>query len=365
MPTETSTRFSELVGTPFLLFDHSLSDANERKIKSAYRKLSLKYHPDKCKTEECKAKFIDIQKAYDVLSDENQRRVYDNKGEAGLEEREKQQQQGGGGFDPFGGIFGHPFGFGQRQRNQDTQVQLRVGLEDLYNGREIEISVRRDVICKACRGTGADDPDHVHKCPVCGGTGVQMVRRQLAPGFVTQMQQQCSKCGGRGTIFDHVCPKCKGHKLVQENHSLTVTIERGMNDNEQITFENEGNQHPDLDPGNIIVVLQQLPHSLFTREGDNLRMKMSITLKEALLGWRKTVKHLDQHIVEVGKSGITKPGMCVFCVLEAVGEVIRIEGEGMPQHNFPSQKGDLFVTITVVMPTSLSNKQKEMIQNYL
>ncbi|KAK8795703.1 hypothetical protein WA158_000359 [Blastocystis sp. Blastoise] len=328
-------------------------DAKESAIKRAYRKLSLQYHPDKCKTEECKAKFIDIQKAYDVLSDDNQRRVYDNKGEAGLEEREK-QKQGGGGFDPFGGLFGNHFGFGgNRQRNQDTQLSLNVALEDLYNGREFEIKINRQVICKKCRGTGADDPDHVHKCPVCNGSGVQLVRRQLAPGFVTQMQQTCQKCGGKGTIFDHVCPICRGNKLVQETHPLTVTIERGMANGQQLTFENEGNQHPDLDPGNVIVVLQQLNHRIFTRDGDNLKMNMSITLKEALLGWRKTFNHLDGRIVEAGKDSITKPG-----------EVIRLEGEGMPQHNFPSQKGDLFITVTVVMPKSLSNKQKEVVQQF-
>ena len=132
--------------------------------------------------------------------------------------------------------------------------------------------------------------------------------------------------------------------------TITVDIERGMKDGEQITFEHEGNQHPDLDPGHVVVVLQQRKHATFTRDNNDLRMNYSISLKDALLGWRSHVTHLDGHRVEFGKEGITKPG-----------EVLKVEGEGMPVHKFPSQKGDLYITITVVMPKSLTEKQKSVI----
>ena len=321
--------------------------ASESQIKRAYRKLSLKYHPDKCKTDECKTKFIDIQAAYDCLSDENKRRVYDMKGEEGVEEREKQGSQQG--FNPFADIFGFG-GFGGKQRNQDMQATVPVSLEDLYNGREMNFSINRQELCEHCHGTGADDPEHVHTCPVCKGSGVILQRVQLAPGFVQQVQQPCRKCGGKGKTYDKPCHVCHGNKLVTKPHMISVEIERGMQDGEQITFEHEGNQHPDLDPGHVIIVLQQKKHPLFTRDGNDLRMNFSISLKDALIGWKSHLTHLDGHRVEFGKEGITKPG-----------EVLKIEGEGMPVHKFPSQKGDLYITITVVMPKSLNDKQKEAI----
>lgn len=292
---------------------------------------------------------MDIQDAYDTLSDDNKRRVYDAQGEEGVEEREKRGQQQG--FNPFADLFGFGGGFGGKQRNKDMQATLPVTLEDLYNGREINVNIEREELCDHCHGTGADDPDHIHTCPVCKGQGVTLQRIQLAPGFVQQVQQPCQKCGGKGKIYDKACHVCHGQKLVRKQHTLSVDIERGMQDGEQITFEHEGNQHPDLDPGHVIVVLQQRKHNLFTRDGNNLRMGFTISLKDALLGWKSSIKHLDGHVVEFGKEGITKPG-----------EVIKIEGEGMPVHNFPSQKGDLFVTITVAMPKSLNKKQKEAIE---
>ena len=143
---------------------------------------------------------------------------------------------------------------------------------------------------------------------------------------------------------------CHGRKLVSKPHTITVDIERGMKDGDEIRFEHEGNQHPDLDPGHVVVVLQQRKHATFTRDNNDLRMNYSISLKDALLGWRSHVTHLDGHRVEFGKEGITKPG-----------EVLKVEGEGMPVHKFPSQKGDLYITITVVMPKSLTEKQKSVI----
>ena len=273
--------------------------------------------------------------------------MYDIKGEEGVEEREKNNSQQG--FNPFGDIFGFG-GFGGKQRNQDMQATVPVTLEELYNGGEKSFTFNRQELCEHCHGTGADDPDHVHTCPVCKGSGFVLQRIQLAPGFVQQVQQPCQKCGGKGKTFDKACHVCHGRKLVSNPHTITVDIERGMKDGEQITFEHEGNQHPDLDPGHVVVVLQQRKHATFTRDNNDLRMNYSISLKDALLGWRSHVTHLDGHRVEFGKEGITKPG-----------EVLKVEGEGMPVHKFPSQKGDLYITITVVMPKSLTEKQKSVI----
>ena len=320
--------------------------ASSSEIKKAYRKLSLKNHPDKCKTEECKTAYADIQAAYDALSDENKRRTYDAKGEEGLQEREQQSNQHG--FNPFD-IFGFGNG-GGRKRNQDMQATVPVTLEELYNGAEKKFNVNREELCEHCHGTGADDPDHVHTCPACKGSGVVLQRIQLAPGFVQQVQQPCSKCGGKGKIFDKMCHVCHGRKLTTKPHQISVDIERGMKDGEQIVFEYEGNQHPDLDPGHIIVVLQQRKHRVFTRDGNDLKMNFKISLKDALLGWTNSITHLDGHTVKFGKDRVTKPG-----------EVLKIEGEGMPVHNFPSQKGDLYITITVEMPKTITKEQRDAI----
>ena len=230
------------------------------------------------------------------------------------------------------------------------QANVHVTLEELYNGAEKKFNVNREELCEHCHGTGADDPDHVHTCPACKGSGFVLQRIQLAPGFVQQVQQPCSKCGGKGKIFDKMCHVCHGRKLTTKPHQISVDIERGMKDGEQIVFEYEGNQHPDLDPGHIIVVLQQRKHRVFTRDGNDLKMDFKISLKDALLGWTNSVTHLDGHTVKFGKDRVTKPG-----------EVLKIEGEGMPVHNFPSQKGDLYITITVEMPKTITKEQRDAI----
>ena len=268
--------------------------------------MSLKYHPDKCQTEECKVKFSEVQEAYDVLTDENLRRVYDLKGKKGVEDYKKNKESQGN--NPFGDFFG------QRQRTNDKQVTVKVQLADFYNGKEYTIEVPRKELCPHCHGSGAETPDHVHTCPKCNGQGFTIVKHEFAPGFVQQMQQPCPKCGGKGTIIDKKCHVCHGKHLIDGKVQLDVTIERGMKDGEQLVFEHKGDQDPDLDSGHIIVILKQESHPTFTREEDNLRTSINITLKEALLGWKRTIKHLDGHTVEIGNQDVTRPGMMIFFV---------------------------------------------------
>ena len=140
------------------------------------------------------------------------------------------------------------------------------------------------------------------------------MKHEFAPGFVQQMQQPCPKCGGKGTIIDKKCHVCHGKHLIDGKVQLDVTIERGMKDGEQLVFEHKGDQDPDLDSGHIIVILKQESHPTFTREEDNLKTSINITLKEALLGWKRTIKHLDGHTVEIGNQDVTRPGMMIFFV---------------------------------------------------
>ena len=177
----------------------------------------------------------------------------------------------------------------------------------------------------ACRGTGAKDGE-TQKCKACGGRGVRMVQQQMAPGFVVQMQEPCGECGGRGTIAKAACPHCQGRKVVMEEKTLTADIEKGMASDAEIRFARESEQSPGVTPGDVIFKLRQAPHPRFRREGDNLHHDLHLSLKEALLGYSRSVRHLDGRDVTIEHRGVTQPF-----------EVRRVEGEGMPNHEVSGQ----------------------------
>ena len=192
--------FYEVLGVP--------RDSDAAKIKSSYRKLSLKYHPDKNQGDKAAHDmFTEVARAYEVLSDQEKRQIYDLDGEQGLERHEK---GGNEMMDPFAAMFGGQRG--GRRRGQDASVEMEVTLEDLYNGGSRQARISRNIICPKCGGTGAKDRETV-KCKSCGGRGVRMVQQQMAPGFVVQMQETCSDCGGRGNIAKAACPHCHGKKV--------------------------------------------------------------------------------------------------------------------------------------------------------
>jgi len=323
--------------------------ASESEIKKAYRKLAAKYHPDKNPGDKNAAEmFQDISTAYEALSDGEKRRTYDQFGEEGL--KQGAQQRGSNPFDLFSQMFG---GGGGRARNElhkakPMDVPLRVTLEDLYNGRELQVLQRKQILCPHCRGTGAENPDDVRTCPVCSGSGVEMKTQRLGPGFVQQFQQTCSRCGGKGRLTSSVCTHCHGSKVDRDEQFLTVVVERGMPDGFKISLHSEGDQRPDEEPGDIHFMVQTAHHSTFERHGLNLKMNMQISLKEALLGFERTVKHLDAHEVKIKRDRVTRPGL-----------EISLPGEGMPNHNDPTQFGSLYVTFTVIFPEALTEKQKE------
>lgn len=297
---------------------------------------------------EAEEKFHQIARAYEVLSDAQKRQVYDLEGFEGLEREEK---SGGGNqhaspFDAF-------FGGGGKPKGPDAAVDVSVTLEELYNGATKQLQLARNSICRKCRGTGAKD-GKTTTCKTCGGQGVVLVTQRMGPGFNVQMQQQCPKCGGRGKVFKTHCPFCHGHKVVKEEKVLTAEIERGMPSNHQIVFERESEQRPGMIPGDVIFRLHQVPHARFRRANDDLHYELNINLEEALLGYRKEVLHLDNRKVRIVQAEVTKPF-----------QVRTIAGEGMPIHNFPSQKGDLHVLHQVVYPEKLSDYQKQLIEELL
>ncbi|TPX67234.1 hypothetical protein SpCBS45565_g03941 [Spizellomyces sp. 'palustris'] len=325
--------------------------ATKRQIKKAYKELSKKHHPDKNPGDkDAEAKFVELAQAYEVLADDEKRRIYDQYGEEGLKGGGHQQFHNP--FDIFAQFagFGGGFGFGhqhaQQRKGPEVAINLEVTLEELFLGTTIEVEINKQIICPTCRGLGAKRAEDVVKCTACNGAGIRIVRQMLGPGMYQQMQTTCDACGGRGKLVKSKCPACEGNKVKRGSHQLTVTIERGMYDGQQIVMDREADESPDTTPGDLIFTLNTLPHPTFTRKGDNLYVKEVITLKEALLGFEKKLKHLDGNEITIRREGITQPEF-----------VQTINGQGMPTHEFPSERGFLYVEYGVVFPEKLTDAQ--------
>eukprot|EP00462_Mataza_sp_D1_P011072 CAMPEP_0175152538 /NCGR_PEP_ID=MMETSP0087-20121206/19174_1 /TAXON_ID=136419 /ORGANISM="Unknown Unknown, Strain D1" /LENGTH=347 /DNA_ID=CAMNT_0016438991 /DNA_START=93 /DNA_END=1136 /DNA_ORIENTATION=+ len=321
-------------------------EASEKQIKRAFHKLSLKYHPDKKGPDSHKQKYLAITEAYEILSDAEKRSIYDTEGHEGLKQA---AQGGGGGGSPFDMFFGGGGGGGGRRKGPDFKMDFPVTLEDLYNGLERDFKVNRKVLCKKCRGTGAEGGATV-KCRKCKGAGVITRMQQLGPGFNVQMQDHCDKCGGKGKTAKKLCPHCRGTKTVDEDKELNAVVEQGMDTGSELRFERASEQRPGTTPGDVILVLKTQPHPRFKRLKDDLHYTMTITLKQALLGFTKTIEHLDGHTVEITKDTVTQHG-----------SFHKVPGEGMPQHEFPSNKGTLVVKFEVMLPPKLTEDQSKLI----
>ncbi|XP_054632848.1 dnaJ homolog subfamily A member 4 [Dunckerocampus dactyliophorus] len=314
--------------------------ASADEIKKAYRKLALKYHPDKNPNEGEKFKLI--SQAYDVLSDPKKRDLYDQGGEQAIKDGGM-----GGGSSPMD-IFNMFFGGGgggrmQRERRGKNIVhQLSVSLEDMYNGSTRKLALQKNVICEKCDGYGGKK-GALEKCSSCKGRGVQIKVQQIGPGMIQQIQSMCGDCHGQGESFSAKdrCKNCNGHKVERKKKILEVHIDKGMKDGQKITFHGEGDQEPDLEPGDVIIVLDQKDHSVFKRSEDNLIMKMNIKLVESLCGFRKAVNTLDNRTLLIS----SQPG-----------EVIKnnatklVQSEGMPIYRSPYEKGQLIIQFEVEFP---------------
>merc|ERR1719159_178151 len=262
---------------------------------------------------------------------------------------------GGGGFSSnpmdifdmfFGG--GDPFGRGRQRgprRTKNLVHQLSVSLEDMYNGTVRKLALQKNVICDACDGVGGK-PGAVQKCPTCRGTGMQVRIQQLGPGMMQQIQSMCQECHGEGERVDPKlrCKKCNGRKVNRERKILEVQVDKGMADGQKITFTSEGDQEPGLEPGDIIIVLDEKAHERFKRSDQDLIMKMDISLTEALTGMKKTIKTLDDRtlVIQTVRGEVIK-----------TGDVKQVQGEGMPYYRNPFEKGRLLMQFNVVFPANL------------
>ncbi|KAF4678303.1 DnaJ- protein scj1 [Perkinsus chesapeaki] len=332
-------------------------EATGPEIKKAYRRLSLKNHPDKGGDEDL---FQKISQAYEVLSDPNKRRVYDLDGVEGLEELAKREAQGSAGFhDPFGDMFGGFFGGGGGRRRSDKspdlELPLFVTLNDLYSGKTFTLDAFKQKRCERCRGTGARTKKDFKDCPACQGQGSVVRMVKLGPGMYQQIHEQCGKCGGKGKIAAKKCPKCGGARVVAGMDSYEVVVERGVPDGHRISIPYAGDESPEKAAGAVTYVINTIPHPTMRREGQDLRMDFVITLRESLLGFVRTVEHLDGHEVVLDRIGkVTKSGL-----------VVRYPGEGMPLKDVPSEAGDLVVKFRVEFPDKLTEEQIEGLKNIL
>lgn len=322
--------------------------SNQAEIKKAYRKLALKLHPDKNPGPEAEEKFKEVSMAFEVLSDEKKKRIYDQGGMDAL----KEGPGGGGGHNPMdifdmffgggGGMRGHR-DMHRERRGRDMVHPLKVSLEELYNGATRQLALNKNVICSKCNGKGGKD-GAVQSCNGCHGNGVKVIVRQLGPGMIQQMQTVCPDCSGKGEIIREKdrCRQCMGKKVVRERKILDVHIDKGMKDGQKITFSGEGDQDPEIEPGDIVIVLDEKEHPVFKRNGLDLAMEMNIKLVEALCGFEKAVTTLDGRVLVVQSfvGDIIKP-RDVKCVLN----------EGMPVLRDPYSKGRLIVQFNVEFPS--------------
>lgn len=323
-------------------------NASNDELKKAYRKLALKYHPDKNPNEG--EKFKQISQAYEILSDPDKRSIYDEGGEAAI-------KKGGGGNNDFTSpmhlfemFFGDAFSGGRRRerRGKDLVHQMSVTLEELYNGTVRKLALQKSVICDRCEGRGGKK-GAIEKCQQCRGVGVETKIQQVGPGLMHQIEQVCRRCSGQGEIISEKdrCKQCNGRKTVRDRKILEVHVEKGMRDGQKILFSGEGDQEPNLQPGDIVIVLDEKEHHTFMRTGHDLFLKMQIQLVEALCGFQKVIKTLDERDL---------------VITSLPGEVIKndqtkcIMGEGMPMYKNPFEKGRLIIHFLVVFPDRIPSE---------
>ncbi|HEY8423316.1 MAG TPA: molecular chaperone DnaJ [Clostridia bacterium] len=335
--------------------------ATEEEIKSAYRKLAKKYHPDlNPGDKEAAEKFKEINEAYEVLSDPGKRANYDRFGTA-------DPGAAGAGFDfsNFGG-FSTSFGGGifedilnmftgaetarPQSRASDISISMTLTFEEAYFGVSKDITIQRIERCEECRGTGAKGGTEYTICPECSGSGrVQYAQNTLFGRIVNT--RVCSTCGGTGKKIKHVCPECKGKGTVKKTRVLKINIPAGIDNGQIMTVQNEGNGVADSSHrGNLVIAVTVLPHKLFTRKGYDLYADIPIAFTQALLGDKIKVKTLKGEVTLNIPEGTQ------------TNTVFKIRGEGMKMLRRDSY-GDLYLKVIIELPKNLKGEQKELIKN--
>ncbi len=341
--------------------------ASAEEIKKAYRKMALQHHPDRNPgNKEAEEKFKEAAEAYEVLSDPNKRQRYDQFGHEGMRGTDFHPFTDvndifstfgdifGGGFG--GGIFDEMFGGQTRQRRKtgnapgsDLKIRLRLTLEEMATGVEKKLKVKRWKVCETCRGSGARGGHSTITCPVCNGAGeIRQVSRSVFGQFVNI--STCQNCEGEGKVVKEPCTTCKGDGRIQGESTIKVNIPAGVSEGNYIPLRGEGNVGRRGGPaGDLIVVIEEEPHSLFTRDGNNVILDLIVSFPEAALGTEIEVPTLT------GRARLKiEPGT-------QSGTILRMRDKGLPNLN-GFGRGDQFVRVNVWTPKSLTSQERQQMK---
>lgn len=347
-------------------------DATADEIKKAYRKLAKENHPDLHPGDKaCEERFKEVNEAYEVLSDEEKRKKYDQFGHAAFDPNAGYGAGGfGGGFGGFGdfgdlgdifGSFGDIFGFGgggaQRsnpnapRKGDNIRSSVSISFEEAAFGCEKEITIGRVEQCPDCKGTGCQPGTTPEVCPDCKGTGTVRTTQRTPFGMV-QSTGACPKCKGTGKIIHQPCKTCRGMGMIRRQHKVKVTIPAGIDDGQDISQRGKGNAGANGGPaGDLLVSVIVRPHARFERDGNSVLLQQPISFAQAALGAEIEVPTLDGNVKMTVPEG-TQPGA-----------TFRLRGKGIPYLR-GSGRGDQFVTVDVVVPKNLTGSQKELLRQY-
>jgi len=331
--------------------------ADDGKLKAAFRKLAMKWHPDRNPGDAAsEIRFKEINEAYEVLKDGQKRAAYDRFGHAAFE------QGAGGGGPGFGAGFASSFsdifedlfgmasqrGRGGRERGADLRYNMEITLEEAFGGKTAQIRVPASVSCTECSGSGAKPGTSPTTCPMCSGAG----RVRATQGFFA-IERTCPQCHGRGQTIKDPCPKCAGQGRVTEERSLSVNIPSGIEDGTRIRLANEGEAGlRGGPPGDLYIFLAVKPHEFFQRDGADLYCKVPISMTAAALGGSFEVATLDGTQTRVKVPDGTQNG-----------RQFRLKGKGMPVMRQPAV-GDLYIQVAVETPQNLTKRQRELLQEF-
>ena len=334
-------------------------DADEPKLKAAFRKLAMKWHPDKNPGDaSSEVRFKEINEAYEVLKDGDKRAAYDRFGHAAFEQGHGGSGPGfGAGFaSSFSDIFEDLFGMagqrgrggGGRERGQDLRYNMEITLEEAFLGKTAQIEIPVSVTCESCSGTGAKAGTKPKTCSMCGGAG----RVRQAQGFFT-LERTCPGCQGRGQMIEDPCSSCSGSGRVTRERNLSVNIPQGVEDGTRIRLAGEGEAGVRGGPsGDLYIFLSLASHEFFQRDGADLHCRVPISMVTAALGGEFEVPTIDK-----GKTKVKIPSGTQS------GRRFRIASKGMPVLR-SRQTGDMYVQVAVETPQNLTKKQQELLAEF-